>query len=53
MKNKDKILKELDNFEYKMTIYRGWDSVEDVDKFIKKQIKKIRELIKKIDNEKL
>jgi ribosomal protein L29 len=51
MKNKEKLIKEIDKLEDKLLNYRGWDSVQDVDNFVKVQIKKIKKLVEKINNE--
>ena len=48
MKNKERIIKELDEFQDKFINYRGWDSVLEVEEFFKETIKKIKELIEKI-----
>ena len=45
MKNKEKIIKELDEFQDKFINYRGWDSIEEVEEYLKETIKKIKELI--------
>jgi len=46
MNNKGKIIKELDEFQDKFINYRDWNSVLEVEEYLKETIKRIKELMK-------